>query len=101
MIAIDLPHDLWRRQRGKRGGRKRRLQHRKTPYPALVFANARSINNKTDELASLIGRHCAFKNASAIGITESWLNSDIDDSLVNFDGFNTFRTDRDPIITGK
>ena len=101
-IAINLPHDLKRRQRGKRGGQKRRSHHhRKIPLPALVFANARSINNKTNELASLIGRHQAFKNASAIGITESWLNSDIDDNIVNFDGFNTFRTDRDPIITGK
>ena len=51
--------------------------------PALVFANARSINNKTDEVASLIGRHGAFKNARSIGIIESWLDSDINDSLVD------------------
>ena len=64
-----------------------------------MFANARSLNNKTDELAALIDRHHAFKNASAIGITESWLKKD--DDSINFDGFTAFRTDRDPIATGK
>ena len=66
-LAPNLPHDIKRRQRGKRGGRKRKpCNHKKIPLPALVFANARSLNNKTDELAALIDRHHAFKNASAL-----------------------------------
>lgn len=101
-LAPNLPNDLKRRQRGKRGGKRNKLSnHRKIPLPALVIGNAQSINNKTDELASLISQHHAYKNASAIGITETWLNDNTDDSSLSFENFEVFRSDRDGEITGK
>ena len=95
-LAPDLPKELIYRQRGKRGGINRTAkQHRKLPLPPIVFGNARSINNKTDELAALIKYHHADRNASAIAITETWLNDKITDSHVSFEGFDVFRADRD------
>ena len=69
--------------------------------PALLITNAQSINNKTDELGSLISQHHAFKNAGAIGVTETWLNEKTDDSSLSFGNFDVFRSDRNAEITGK
>ena len=81
-IAPNLPTALVYRQRGKRGGKNRKTPvQKKLCLPSLVLANARAVNNKTDELIALIKYHYAYKNASAIAITETWLHGDIDDSI--------------------
>ena len=74
---------------------------KKLCLPSLVLANARSVNNKTDELIALIKYHYAYKNTSAIAITETWLHSDIEDSHVEVDGFDIFRADRDQTACDK
>lgn len=102
-IAPNLPKSIQRpRQRGKRRGRNRkRTNHRKLPLPSIILANARSINNKVDELDALVKFHHAYKNASAIAITETWLSDKIADSHISIDGFNLFRADRDTNTTNK
>ena len=95
-IAPNLPTALIYRQSGKRGGKNRKTPVQKNLcLPSLVLANARSVNNKTDELIALIKYHYAYKNASAIDITETWLHGDIDDSHVEVNGFDIFSADRD------
>ena len=54
-----------------------------------------------DELDGLIKFHYAYKNASAIALTETWLHSTIDDNHIAFDGFDVYRADRDPDASNK
>ena len=102
-IIQNIPKAIVRkRQRGKRAGRNRKATlQRKLPLPSIVLANARSINNKVDELDGLIKFHYAYKNASAIALTETWLHSTIDDNHIAFDGFDVYRADRDPDASNK
>ena len=102
-IVQDIPKAIIKkRQRGKRaGGNRKSVAHRKLPLPSLVLANARSINNKIDELDGLIKYHYAYKNASAIALTETWLNDTIDDNHISIDGFDLYRADRDPSTCNK
>jgi len=55
-----------------------------------VYFNARSSANMRDELELYIRE----EHIDIIGITETWLNEDIEDSEMNFDGFALFRKDR-------
>ena len=52
--------------------------------------NARSLFPKLDELRALL----ATSAVDLVAITESWLRSDIDDSLLSISAFNLFRKDR-------
>ncbi|PFX16746.1 hypothetical protein AWC38_SpisGene18968 [Stylophora pistillata] len=58
--------------------------------PSLCLLNARSLFPKLDELTALL----ATKPVDLVAITESWLRSDIDDSLLSMSAFNLFRKDR-------
>ena len=42
-----------------------------------------------------------YKNASAIALTETWLNGTVDDSQITFDGFDVYRADRDCVASNK
>ena len=61
-----------------------------------VVWNARSVLNKIEE----VDRIALSAKPSFIGITESWLNDNIDSSLVSIDGYNIHRADR-TIASGK
>ncbi|XP_068707713.1 uncharacterized protein [Montipora foliosa] len=61
---------------------------------SLYLLNARSLSPKLDELTALL----ATSPVDLVAITESWLRSDIDDSLLSISAFNLFRKDR---ITGR
>ena len=54
-----------------------------------VVWNARSLLNKIE-----VDRIAMLTEPSFIGITETWLNGNIDSSQVRLDGFNTLRADR-------
>ena len=56
-----------------------------------MYFNARSIVNKHEELELYIND----EDIDIIGITETWLNSEISDSEINLDGYTIFRKDRD------
>lgn len=63
---------------------------------SCVYFNARSIGNKIDELELLI----ETEHPDIIGISESWLNCDISEKELNFEGYSFFRADReDPVKT--
>ena len=55
-----------------------------------VIWNARSLLAKIEE----VDRIALQAEPSFIGITESWLNTTIDSSLIRIDGYNTHRSDR-------
>ena len=62
----------------------------KAMLPSLYLLNARSLSPKLDELTALL----ATSPVDLVAITESWLRSDIDDSLLSISAFNLFRKDR-------
>ena len=93
------PDDIKKRthRRGRRGGIRARCRRRgpKTPLPMIVTGNARSIRNKTDELAALARWNFAYRESALICLTETWLQPGKDpDSAFNLDGFNLIRGDR-------
>ena len=58
--------------------------------PSFHLLNARSLFPKVDELTALLSTN----HTDLVAITESWLNNDIDNSLLSINGFNLFRKDR-------
>jgi hypothetical protein len=74
---------------------RRKLNHqKKLALPSIVFANARSINNKLDEFNSLVKYHHAYRNASALALTETWLKDTTTDDHLAIPGYDLFRADR-------
>jgi len=57
---------------------------------SCIYLNARSIVNKVDELNLYITE----EKPDIVGISETWLHPDIDDSEFQFDGYQVFRQDR-------
>lgn len=59
--------------------------------PSLLLTNARSLNNKFDEL-ELVAKD---NGADIICVTETWMNSEIPDSVATFSGYlDPIRNDR-------
>lgn len=65
------------------------------------MGNVRSLLNKMDELAALSRLQQEYQECSLTLFTETWLNDLIPDSLVQLDGFNLVRADRDMRGSGK
>ncbi len=55
-----------------------------------IFWNARSVLSKIEE----IDRLAIEAKPEFIGVVETWLNSTIDDALIEIDGYNILRADR-------
>ncbi len=85
-----------KRKRGKKGGIRARLRRRgtKTPLPAVMFGNVRSIRNKIDEFSANCKYLRDFRESSFISLTETWLQDKDVDETVNIDGFSLVRADR-------
>ncbi len=81
-----------RRRRGWMAGL-RRVAPEKMTLPNVLACNARSIFNKSENLNSL-AKSKINKNLFAVAVTETWLNANIDSTLVTPPGFLCFRTDR-------
>ena len=62
----------------------------KFEFPVIYFANARSLQNKIDELS------CELKSnkVDIAIISETWLNEPIPDQLLNIDGYQILRNDK-------
>ena len=56
-------------------------------YPHIIMFNARSIGNKIDKLIILTTTH----KPNLIFITESWLNSSIQNSILKIDDYKIIR----------
>ncbi|RUS82612.1 hypothetical protein EGW08_009640 [Elysia chlorotica] len=84
------------RKRGKKGGVRARFRRKafKPPLPAIVTGNARSLNNKLDELSTNTRFLSEYREAGLICITETWFTENCPDSGINIDGFSVYRSDR-------
>ena len=56
----------------------------------FAYFNARSIVNKYSELELML----TSENPDLVGITETWLTGEIQDTELNFSGYGLFRNDR-------
>ena len=65
------------KKRGSRGGIKNRLRRRggKLPMPSITLTNARSLNNKMDELCALIKHDSDYRMSNLVCVTETWFNA--------------------------
>ena len=92
-----------KRKRGRKGGVKERARRRRRRpvLPVLVTGNARSLNNKIDELDACTKYMHEYRDASLLAFSESWFKSDTPDSAVSLDNFHLVRGDRDPSICCK
>lgn len=88
------------RTRPRKGGRRGRVrQHllrrgNRPPLPSMILSNARSLRTKIDELQINTKACFEYHTASLLAITETWLHQDIQNSLVDIDGFSLIRADR-------
>ena len=86
-----------KRKRGKRAGWQSALScttPQKMTVPSLVSTNIRSLFGKVADLRNLLHTRIHSNNC-IICVQESWLNSDIEDSLVCPEGYICFRQDRE------
>lgn len=90
------------RKRGRRGGIKLRLRRRATrpPLPSILFGNVRSLRNKMEELRLNTKACNEYRESCLMIYTETWLQEDFPDSLVQVRGFSCVRMDRN-IDSGK
>ena len=95
-LQYDIPCDIKPRKRGRRGGVRARTRRRHTkPFlPIIVSGNARSLNNKLDELTANCRYLYQYREASLICISESWFSEETDSSSINIPNFELFRNDR-------
>ena len=92
-----------KRKRGRKGGVKNRAQRRKyTPVlPVIITGNARSLNNKIDELQACTRYLKEYRDASFLCFSESWFQDNTPNSSIQLDNFHLERSDRDPTISQK
>ncbi|KAI4877716.1 hypothetical protein NFI96_022799 [Prochilodus magdalenae] len=85
-----------KQRRGKRGGRRAKL--RQNPFrlalPSIFLANVRSLVNKLDELKIWILTQRRLMDCSLMIFSETWLSSDVANSVVELKGRTVFRADR-------
>jgi hypothetical protein len=91
--------DRWGRKktkkRGSRGGVRNRVRTRgsRLPLPQITFFNARSVDNKMTELATLVKYDHDYRSSSLICVTETWLSEN--KTEIELEGLTTIRYDRD------
>ena len=91
-----LPPEIRKRRRGRRGGVRARYRRRASnpPLPAVITGNARSLNNKLDELSANARFMNEYRESGLICITESWFTENQSGSGADIDNFSLYRTDR-------
>ena len=78
--------------------RARRRKYR-LPLPSIVFGNAQSIRNKTDELEANVKFYHEFREANLMCLSETWLTENDGDPEIP--GFTVVHGDRSLDETGK
>ncbi|KAJ8027731.1 RNA-directed DNA polymerase from mobile element jockey [Holothuria leucospilota] len=63
----------------------------------VMFANVRSLFNKFSEFLA----HISIDNPDIVGVTETWLHSDISNSEIQVPGYKIFRQDRADTVCGR
>ncbi|XP_043086574.1 uncharacterized protein LOC122333138 [Puntigrus tetrazona] len=67
-------------------------------FPKIMMSNVRSLPNKTKELKEMM-ENVETVDSDMMCFTETWLNSN--SPSISFDGYQTYRVDRDAQRTGK
>ena len=83
--------------RKHRVGRQHALKRRDVSnlsVPVFISSNIQSLVSKYSDLRYLIQSNEYQKDVGDILLQETWLHQDIDDCVINIDGFSTFRVDR-------
>ena len=62
--------------------------------PVFISSNIQSLVSKSSDLCYLVHSNEYQKSSGVILLQETWLHQDIDDCVINIDGFSTFRVDR-------
>lgn len=102
-VSHPIPAELKRRYRGCRAGAglKARKWRYKPFLPSIIMGNVNSLTNKSDELETLVKTQKVYRECSLMCFTETWLNQNIPDSIVDVPGFTLIRSDRDAEASGK
>ncbi|GFS20055.1 endonuclease domain of the non-LTR retrotransposon LINE-1 [Elysia marginata] len=84
------------RKRGRKGGVRERLKRRRSRpfFPELIIGNARSRNNKVDELRACTNYLNECRCASLLCFSETWFQESASDSSFDIDNFCLKRSDR-------
>ena len=67
--------------------------------PAITLSNVRSLQNKMDELSTLITYDSDYRRSSLLCFTETWLTENTTD--IGLDGYTRIRFDRSKKKTDK
>ena len=59
--------------------------------PLVFLSNVRPLQAKIDDLQTVVQQN----NVDVVAITETWLNSKMNDDLVSLSGYSIVRNDRD------
>ena len=96
-LKDEIPAEISNRKRGRRGGVRARLRRRpfKPFLPTIVMGNARSLNNKIDELRANCRFLREYRESSLICFSETWFDHKVDDSQFKIPSFQLIRQDRD------
>ncbi len=98
-----IPPDIKVKKRGRKGGVKARNKRNclKPALPSFILGNARSLNNKLDELHAQVQYNETFRTCSVMCFSETWFKPKTDDNIVEIDKFKVFRNDRQSEEFGK
>ena len=101
-LESDIPNIVNnKKKRGSRGGARNRLKKSgyRPPLPAITLSNVRYLQNKMDELSTLITYDSDYRRSSQLCFTETWLTENATD--IGFDDYTTIRFNRSKKKTDK
>jgi hypothetical protein len=61
--------------------------------PAVISTNVRSLQGKMAELSAYLSQE-KHRNTGVIMLQESWLHTELDNEIIQLEGYNLFRADR-------
>ena len=91
-----IPPEIRKRKRGRKGGVRARYRRRaeNPPLPAVITGNARSLNNKLEELCANAKFLNEYREAALICISETWFHKKVTDKNAAVENFSLYRCDR-------
>ena len=92
----DIPVEMRKRKRGKKGGVRARLRKRKfrPALPSIVTGNCRSLRNKLDELKACVNYRYEYRDSCMMCFSETWFSPRDSESSTAIEGFTCVRNDR-------
>ena len=92
----DIPVEMRKRKRGKKGGVRARLRKRKfrPALPSIVTGNCRSLRNKLDELKACVNYRYEYRDSCMMCFSGTWFSPRDSESSTAIEGFTCVRNDR-------